>query len=101
MVNREIINDRFKLAYHRLVAHQLKHDPELLELARAIVVAWKAYPINPTYVDEWESILKQPVDQTRQIIVNRSETLTRLRISSPLGLLGYMIMCDEDRMRLW
>ena len=100
-VNREIINDRFKLAFHRVVARRLKQDPALLDGARAIVRAWSGAGAQPDFVAEWSDILARPMDDVRRTIVRRDEDLKRLRVSSPFSMLGEQVMDDAARMKLW
>jgi len=100
-VNRETINDRFKLAFHRMVARQLKRDPALLESARAVVVGWASDGPRADYVSEWAELLARPAGEVRKAIVGRSEDLKRLRISSPFSVLGDRVMDDAARMKLW
>ena len=101
MVNRESINNRFKLAFHRLVARRLKSSPPLLKRARAVVRAWMSYPDAPAYVTAWEHLLSKPVGEICREIVSRSERHELLRNSSPFSRLRPMIMLEEDRRRLW
>ena len=100
-VNRETINDRFKLAFHRVVARRLKQDPALLEGARAIVRGWSEEASAPDFVAEWGDLLARPMDDVRRTIVRRNEDLKRLRVSSPFSMLGEQVMDDAARMKLW
>lgn len=100
-VNRETINDRFKLAFHRVVARRLKADPALLDGARSIVHDWSAEGPQPGFIAEWAELLARPAGEVRRIIVGRGEDIKRLRLSSPFRMLGDRVMDDAARMKLW
>jgi len=100
-VNRETINDRFKLAFHRVVARRLKADPALLDGARSIVRDWAMSPPVPEFVAEWGELLDRPPAEVRKIIVGRSENMKRLRVSSPFSMLFGQVMDDTARKKLW
>jgi hypothetical protein len=99
-MNKESRNDRFKLAHHRVVARALKHNPAILEEARAVVRAWKQDNPHPSYVDEWDDLLSRPLESVRRQITRRTPTLTRLRISSPFYLTPTRVLSEADRLRL-
>jgi hypothetical protein len=40
-MHREIVNDRLKLMYHRLVVRRLAHDSSLIDDARKVVAQWQ------------------------------------------------------------
>jgi hypothetical protein len=61
-MHREIVNDRLKLMYHRLVVRRLAHDSSLIDDARKVVAQWQTQPKRKTFVGEWESVLSQPPD---------------------------------------
>ena len=48
----ERINDRMKLAHHRVVARALARDPALLDRAREVVSAWKRERPHASFVEE-------------------------------------------------
>jgi len=100
-VNRETINDRFKLAFHRVVARRLKEAPELLDEARSVVRGWAADGRPGDYVSEWQDLLTRPAGEVRKIIVGRGEDIKRLRLSSPFRMLGDRVLDDAARMKLW
>ena len=88
MVNRETINDRFKLACHRLAARRMRARPEMLAMAREIVEHWATYEDAPDFVAEWRSLLSLPASDLRRAMVARGERADRLRLSSPFLQLG-------------
>ncbi len=94
-MNRESINDRFKLAHHRLVARALRDNPALLDEAREVVRGWKRKSGNPSYVKDWERLLSISVDEVRREITRRTPQATRLRISSPFALIRTKLL-DRD-----
>ena len=98
--NAEDINDRVKLLFHRLIARRLKEDPSLLDKAREDLARQRARFGDRDQFAEWEDLLDQGVDVVRREIVRRTERMTRLRISSPLGFV--MDFRDEAfRRRVW
>lgn len=101
MINRETINNRFKLACHRLVARRIASDPALLERASEIVAEWSRESDRPDFVDEWREILAQPIAEIRRTIVLRDQRMERLRISSPFLAIRTECLDDNDRLRLW
>jgi hypothetical protein len=103
-VNREIQNDRAKLIMHRMVARRLKTEPELVDQARHVLDRWKApgERIRPCDIEEWEALLRLPVEQLRTEIVRRTHDADRLRSSSPFSLVpGLMPENYELRKRIW
>lgn len=99
-VNAEVINDRVKLLFHRLIARRLGQDPSLVELARQELAKIRELRAERTYMKEWEEILSLDVETLRRVIVRRDQRMTRLRISSPMGPL--IDVRDPDlRRRIW
>ncbi len=94
-VNAETVNDRVKLAFSRAVARALRHDPSLIGKAWE----WLAFQrsrggLLPGHA-EWEAILELPIDQICDLLRERSERMTRLRISSPF--VGVLPQYSEER----
>jgi hypothetical protein len=96
--NTEAINDRAKLLAHRLIARQLATDPDLIPRARQVISEWRAMGHQHDVLDEWDRLLTLDPAQLRRLIIERSETMTRLRISSPLGLASGLFT-DDDSLR--
>lgn len=95
---REEINDRAKLILHRLIAREMRSDPEMTRMARERLV--EVHSPRPDYVDEWIAILEQSPDEIARTISERSERMTRLRASSPFSMTGRYQ--DPDwRRRVW
>lgn len=101
MVNREIINDRFKLACHRLVARRLRSDPDFLRHAQAIVDQWSSAADPADFVEDWRRLLALPVDELCRAIISRDEHIRWLRASSPFMAIGSKFLSEGDRRRLW
>ena len=98
--NAELVNDRAKLLLHRIAARRLREDPTLLERARVHLEEIRAQRQERSYMGEWEDLLSLDVASLRQMIVQRGERMTRLRLSSPFPvLLG--ITDPETRRRIW
>jgi len=95
---REKINDRAKLILHRLIARELRSDPEMVRVARDRLAGVR--DPRPDYVDEWVAILGQSPTEVARTICERSERMTRLRASSPFPMTGKFQ--DPDwRRRVW
>lgn len=94
-LNAEDINDRAKLLAHRLVARRLASDPSIIERARQILSDQRAQGRGYAFIDEWEHLLDLGPERLRRLITERSETMTRLRTSSPLGIASGMFSGDE------
>ncbi|WP_207459390.1 hypothetical protein [Azospirillum sp. SYSU D00513] len=101
-MNSEIVNDRAKLIYHRLIARRIAGDPDLVRRARNVLDNLATDPNQRAYVGEWRNVLAGSDGQIRNFIVSRGQDATRLRISSPFPLLPELSIEDEQiRRRLW
>ena len=104
-MNREAQNDRAKLIMHRLVARRLKAEPQLVDHARMLLRKWKAARSGPSsrdWVEAWESVLQQPIEQIRAEIIRRGERADWLRVTSPFALVPGLMPDDvEVRKRIW
>ena len=93
--NAEAVNDRAKLTIHRLIARALPSDPGLVGRAMSVNEAKVG-----DFVDEWREILALDMPEIRRLITERSERMTRLRLSSPFTTL--VDLTDERcRRRIW
>ena len=99
-MNAEEVNDRAKLIMHRLVARRLATDPGIIERARN-VLDWKRQRLDLDCYAEWERLLDLGAEEVRRRIVQRSEEMTRLRLSSPLGLVDGAFFDIDLRRRIW
>lgn len=93
--NAETVNDRAKLLYHRIVARQIATDPDLIDRARQVISEWRSMGHQYDVFDEWDRLLNLDPAQLRRQITERSENMTRLRISSPLGIASGLFVNDE------
>lgn len=100
--NPDLISNRFKLLYHRLVARKLRRDPALIESARSVIESRPFTRTDRTYVDEWRRLLGQPVSSIARVLTSRSPESNRLRLSSPFPFVDALKINDEElRRRLW
>ncbi|MCR9071838.1 MAG: hypothetical protein NXI18_08970 [Alphaproteobacteria bacterium] len=93
--NAETINDRAKLLTHRIIARQIATDPDLIDRARRVLSEWRSMGHQYAVFDEWDRLLNLDPVQLRRQITERSENMTRLRISSPLGIASGLFVNDE------
>lgn len=101
-MNAEIVNDRAKLLYHRLVAPRLRRDPSLVESARRVVQRRRSSGDRREALDDWARLLSRSTDEISLAIIGRSERARRLRLSSPFPLVKELHIADEMlRRRLW
>ena len=77
------------LALHRLVANKIRHDPSLLDKARATLQRWHAIASPRTfgYLDTWQSLLDADVEVCLAVATEQSQRGDALRQASPLACL--------------
>ena len=76
--------ERRSLAYHRAVARRLRRP--MLDEALHRVWQWRDQGrIDPRYADEWEAVLRKPVNEVRRIISADDPTARDLRQNSPFA----------------
>lgn len=97
--NAEQINDRTKLLTHRILARQITLDPDLIPRARQVIAEWRSRGHRYSFLDDWDRLLNLAPAQLRRLITQRSEPMTRLRISSPLGFASGLFTDDEPLRR--
>lgn len=74
------------LAYHRVIAERLPHQPEVLEKARRRVEAWVAAGAGaPFYARRWAQVLAGDPASIAAFLVEQSELADELRQSSPFA----------------
>lgn len=93
--NPETVNDRAKLLTHRLIARQLALDPDLIPRARQVIADMRSRGQRYDFLDELDHLLNLAPAQLRRLITQRSEGMTRLRISSPLGIASGLFVNNE------
>lgn len=85
--------DAISLEIGKQVADRVEANPELVDIARANLVRWKARNVDaPSLMRcyaEWENILAQPLSRTLKILRSRDDESQRLRQNSPfVGILS-------------
>jgi hypothetical protein len=100
--NPELINDRAKLLYHRLVARRLRHEPALISRAKDVIARQPFSSSGPHVVEVWRRLLNGPTDLLMRELVGRSAEARRLRLSSPFPFVDELKIDDEQlRRRFW
>lgn len=86
------------VAYHRAIAEKLRHQPEIVEMARRRVQEWMASRAEPPfYARKWTEILASDVSTIAAFLVERSELAIELRQSTPFaGALD-----PQERLKIW
>lgn len=84
-VGHQRIEER-SLALHHAIAEKLRAQPELLQIALENLDRWygSAGRTRP-YLDEWQRILKRPLNEVLALIEQEDEHMTALRQSSPFA----------------
>jgi hypothetical protein len=94
-LNRETINDTAKLIMHRLIARELVRSPSLVARARTSLEKMAVrFPDRP-FVQEWDTVLRRPIDEIVAVLRGRGEDARRLRLSSPFVLAEGIDFKDE------
>lgn len=100
--NQERLNDTAKLMIQRLIARAMGRDPSLLEKAKACLDRSAQHFEGYLFVREWSELLALSPSEIRRLLTSRSETMTRLRLSSPFVLAeGIDFGSPELRRRIW
>lgn len=98
------VNDIVKLIMHRLVARAVGEDVRLISTAKEALSVMERRLGRADYMGEWESLLELEPQELRRLLTERTETMDRLRKSSPfLAIFGAPVdFRDPDlRTRLW
>jgi len=85
------------VAYHRVIAERLRHQPEVLENARQRVQTWLASDVTPFYARKWAEILARDPSSVAAFLVERSELADELRQSSPFA----GALSPQERWKIW
>jgi len=88
------------LAMHCLIARKITRNPQLLEVARRNLTAWKrSRPAaeRPRCLDDWERVLRRPWAEVAALITSTSEQAARLRQSSPFA----GVLDSKERRRIY
>ena len=80
------LSEERSVAYHRVIAERLRHQPEILEKARRHVATWLASgDSTPLYARKWAEILAGDPPSIAVFLVERNELADELRQSSPFA----------------
>jgi hypothetical protein len=93
--------ERFSLVAHRLVMKKLHEDPRQIDVLQATITRWGAQGAltrSEPYMQEWECLLKLPLDDFERLICADNDHATVLRSVSPIGSL--LTQEERDRLRL-
>jgi hypothetical protein len=86
------------VAYHRVIAERLLHQPEILEKARRRVATWLASSDGARfYARKWAEVLAGDPSSIAAFLVERSELADELRQSSPFA----GALRPQERWRIW
>ena len=86
------------VAYHRVIAERLRHQPEILENARQRVQTWLASGADARfYARKWAEILAGDVSSIAAFLVERSELADELRQSTPFA----GALKPQERWKIW
>ena len=86
------------IAYHRLIAERLRHQPEILERARRRVETWLSSSTHvPFYARKWAEILAGDVSSIAAFLTERSELAVELRQSTPFA----GAITPQERWKIW
>jgi hypothetical protein len=100
--NPELVNDRAKLLYHRLVARRLRHRPSLVARAKDVVSKPPFADSGRQIIEEWRRLLNGPAPSLIDALIGRSAESRRLRLNSPFPFVDELKIDDEElRRRLW
>lgn len=85
------------LAYHRIVARRLEHEPHLLERARARIEQWQKSGTVPYYANEWHKVLSGSLSEICAVLEDTSERASALRQATPFA----GALTPVERWKLW
>jgi hypothetical protein len=85
------------LAFHRVIARRLIHDPLVLDRARERVRGWLSQTPERPFAREWEKILAGNAESVAAFLTDRSGLAEELRQSSPFA----GVLDARERWRIW
>lgn len=91
--------ERFSQAAHRLAVTRLREQPQRIAEVQALLSRWRARSgrtRSDCYWDEWERLLRLPIDDFEPAICSDDEHATVLRSVSPIDVL----ISEEERRAL-
>ncbi len=81
--------DEISLELGRRTAARLRQHPELMTLAHENLARWSRLNANASALlrcyQEWEEILKRPLEEICHVLVSETEEARRLRQNSPFA----------------
>jgi hypothetical protein len=91
--------DARSLAMHVRIVQKIDRDPGLLAIAHRNLARWGTQrdPEPPTWLKEWQHILRQPWPRVAAVMSEQSETACRLRQSSPFA----GVLTTEERRKIY
>ena len=91
-----VLRDEISLELGRCVAARLRQRPDSLKVAQENLTRWKALNANaPSLLrcyNEWEQILKRPLEDICDLLTADTEEARRLRQNSPFA--GVLSACE-------
>lgn len=100
--NAEVINDLAKLVMHRIIARRLREDPNLMNDVQPAMDAMAERFYERTFVPEWRDLLALPTPHLARLLIERSDRMDRLRLSSPFMMVERLGLHDVPfRRRVW
>jgi hypothetical protein len=89
-MNRQQQIDAFLLAVHELAGERLRREPARIADAAQLLSDWRSKSgetrSDPLW-DEWQNLLRKPVEQLISKMTERSDHADHLRSVSPMGRL--------------
>jgi hypothetical protein len=85
-VNRGVVGDTAKLIQHRLIAREIRRDPNLVERAKIEHARQADQFAGWPFVSEWDELLSLPPAELASKLISRDREMVRLRNSSPFYL---------------
>lgn len=86
------------IAYHRVIAENLRHQPEILERARRRVETWLSSGFHvPFYARKWAEILAGDISSIATFLTQHSELAIELRQSTPFS----GAITPQERWKIW
>jgi hypothetical protein len=83
------IHDQVSLEIARRIARDLPARPDWIELARANLARWRQINASAPGLlrcyDEWDALLRQPVEAVCRVLIESSDDAVRLRHNSPFA----------------
>jgi hypothetical protein len=87
------------LAMHAVIARKIERDPTLFRIPQNNIERWNKRWLEgaPSWLHEWQELLKKPWPSIAALITEPSERAARLRQSSPFA----GVLSNEERRRIY